>query len=80
MMLRQILFQETQRWGLTSSPSTKTRDKLHLFPFTAASNNAAINIPVINDSLLFPQIVPSRILYTFTPSRPREICFLSPLS
>ena len=30
--MRKTLFQKTQRWGLPGSPSTKTRDKLHLFP------------------------------------------------
>ena len=59
-------------------PINKTRDKLHLFPFMAASNNAAINIPVINDSLLFPQTVPSRILYTFPPLDLERFAFSLP--
>ena len=34
MMLKGTLFQETQRWELPGSPSTKTRGKLHLFSQT----------------------------------------------
>ena len=34
MMLKGSLFPETPTWGLPRSPSTKTRDKLHLFPQT----------------------------------------------
>ena len=34
MILKGSLFQETPSWGLPGSPSTKPRDKLHLFPQT----------------------------------------------
>ena len=61
MMLKGTLFWETQRWELPGSPSTKTRGKLHLFPQPSTSSNAAVNIPALNDFLLFPQAVPSRI-------------------
>ena len=52
MILKENLFQETPSWGLPRSPSTKTRDKLHLFPQTLNSQQ---------DFLLFPQTIPSKI-------------------
>ena len=52
MILKENLFQETPSWGLPRSPSTKTRDKLHLFPQALNSQQ---------DFLLFPQTIPSKI-------------------
>ena len=77
MMLREILSQETQRWGLPGSPLTKTRGKPWFSLKPSTSGNAAINIPALNDFLLFPQAVPSRILYLYTLWTERDLLSLS---
>ena len=60
--------------GTSGSPLTKTRGKLRIFPQTSAS--AAINIPALNDFLLSPQAVPSRIpTGLYGPLRPQTFGF-----
>ena len=61
MMLKGILFWETQRWGLPGSPSTKPRDEFHLFPQTFNIRQCCCRYPALNDFLPFPQAIPSRI-------------------
>ena len=61
MMLREILYQETQRRGLPRSPSTKTRGKLHLFPQTLNIRQCCLRYTSPKWFSFFPQAVPSRI-------------------
>ena len=52
---------ENTKQGTPRSPSTETRDKIHLSPQILYIWQCCVNIPALNDILLYPQTVPSKI-------------------
>ena len=61
IMLRESLFQETPSWGLPGPLQQKPGANSIFSLKPSTSSSAAINISALNDFLLFPKAVPSRI-------------------
>ena len=72
-----MILKETPSWGLPRSLSTKTRDKLYLFPQTLNSQQYCHPCINLNHFLLFPQTIPSKIPTGFFGPLPPQIFGLS---
>ena len=46
-------------------PFNKNRGQIPTFPSNPTSGSAAMDIPALNDFLIYPQAVPSRTYWTF---------------
>ena len=61
LIFKENHFQETPSRGLARSPSTKPGTKSIFSRKSSTSGSAVVDIPALNDFLLYPQSVPSRI-------------------
>ena len=77
LTLKGNLFWETPSRGPPRSPLTKTRGKFHLLPQTLNIQQCCCQYTALNDFLLYPQAVPSRIpTRLFGPLAPQTFSLL----